>query len=129
MARTAERKISIARRIRDLAVDRFGSRDEDLLFDPLGCRSARHRGRPPQRAGVGRSKARDGSQTSCRVPTVVGLSNVVIRPQTSGARRDETARSCTNLREAGLTARLFNTSKILAAKPDSEEAMDTPRST
>src|SRR3989442_6442004 len=35
MARTAERKISIARRIRDLAVDKYGLRDEDLMFDPL----------------------------------------------------------------------------------------------
>ena len=35
MARTAERKISIARRIRDLAVNKYGLRDEDLLFDPL----------------------------------------------------------------------------------------------
>src|SRR5205823_11390359 len=34
MARTAERKISIARRIRDLAVDKYGLRDEDLMFDP-----------------------------------------------------------------------------------------------
>ena len=35
MARTADRKIAIAKRIRDLAVDRFGLRDEDLMFDPL----------------------------------------------------------------------------------------------
>ena len=35
MARTAERKISIAKRIRDLAVDKYGLRDEDLMFDPL----------------------------------------------------------------------------------------------
>src|SRR5438045_7907002 len=35
MARTAERQISIAKRIRDLAVNKFGLRDEDLLFDPL----------------------------------------------------------------------------------------------
>ena len=34
MARTAERKISIARRIRDLAV-KYGLKDGDLLFDPL----------------------------------------------------------------------------------------------
>ena len=34
MARTAERKISIATRIRDLAV-KNGLRDEDLMFDPL----------------------------------------------------------------------------------------------
>src|SRR5205085_10219064 len=35
MARTAERKLSIATRIRDLAVGKYGLRDEDLLFDPL----------------------------------------------------------------------------------------------
>jgi len=32
-ARTAERKLSIARRIRDLAVCRYGIPDEDLIFD------------------------------------------------------------------------------------------------
>src|SRR5439155_2458226 len=35
MARTRQRKISIAKRIRDLAVEKYGLRDEDLLFDPL----------------------------------------------------------------------------------------------
>ena len=35
MARTAQRKLSIAQRIRDLAVDKFGLRDQDILFDPL----------------------------------------------------------------------------------------------
>src|SRR5207302_1529146 len=34
MARTAERKLAIALRIRDLAV-KHGLRDEDLFFDPL----------------------------------------------------------------------------------------------
>src|SRR5258708_18607760 len=34
MARTADRKISIAKRIRDLAV-KYGLRDQDILFDPL----------------------------------------------------------------------------------------------
>jgi len=35
MARTAAGKLAIARRIRDLAVRKFGMRDEDLIFDPL----------------------------------------------------------------------------------------------
>src|SRR6185437_17169530 len=35
MARTRERKLAIAQRIRDLAVNKFGLRDEDLMFDPL----------------------------------------------------------------------------------------------
>src|SRR5205807_1526674 len=34
MARTRERKISIAKRIRDLA-NKYGLKDEDILFDPL----------------------------------------------------------------------------------------------
>jgi len=34
MARTAERKLAIAKRIRELAV-KHGLRDEDILFDPL----------------------------------------------------------------------------------------------
>ncbi|MCA9637906.1 MAG: homocysteine S-methyltransferase family protein, partial [Myxococcales bacterium] len=35
MAKDAERKLAVARRIRDLAVDRHGLREEDLVFDPL----------------------------------------------------------------------------------------------
>jgi 5-methyltetrahydrofolate--homocysteine methyltransferase len=35
MAKTADRKLAIARRLHDFAVDRFGLPPEDLLFDPL----------------------------------------------------------------------------------------------
>jgi len=35
MALTADRKVAIAHRLHDLAVDRFGIRPEDLIFDPL----------------------------------------------------------------------------------------------
>ena len=35
MALTAERKVAIAHRIHDLAVDKYGLRSEDLIFDPL----------------------------------------------------------------------------------------------
>ncbi|HAZ63239.1 MAG TPA: methionine synthase, partial [Armatimonadetes bacterium] len=35
MARSAERKVEIARRIYDLALDEYGLQPEDLLFDPL----------------------------------------------------------------------------------------------
>jgi len=35
MAKTAERKLAVATRIRELATGRFGLRDEDLIFDPL----------------------------------------------------------------------------------------------
>ena len=35
MAKTAESKINIATRIRNLAVEKFKLRDEDLIFDLL----------------------------------------------------------------------------------------------
>ncbi len=35
MAKTAEKKLAIAKRIRDIAVKRFGLRESDLIFDPL----------------------------------------------------------------------------------------------
>ncbi|MEK7263648.1 MAG: homocysteine S-methyltransferase family protein [Bacteroidota bacterium] len=35
MAKTAQAKFEIAKRIRDLAVDKYGMRDEDLIFDTL----------------------------------------------------------------------------------------------
>src|SRR5258706_14593668 len=74
MARTAARKISIAKRIRGLA-NRFGLKDEDILFDPLVL---------PISTGIeeGRRKALETiegtRQISKEMPdghTVVGLSN------------------------------------------------------
>src|SRR5256885_7519724 len=53
MARTAARKISIAKRIRDLAVDKYGMRDGDLLFVPLGL---------PISTGIGEDRA-NGKET------------------------------------------------------------------
>jgi 5-methyltetrahydrofolate--homocysteine methyltransferase len=35
MAKSAQAKFEIAKRIRDLAVDKYGMRDEDLIFDTL----------------------------------------------------------------------------------------------
>lgn len=35
MAKTAEKKLSIAKRIRDIAINKYGLREEDLIFDPL----------------------------------------------------------------------------------------------
>ncbi|HNL27656.1 MAG TPA: dihydropteroate synthase, partial [bacterium] len=35
MAKTRERKLAIARRIRTIAVEKYGMRDEDLIFDTL----------------------------------------------------------------------------------------------
>ncbi|MDP9174311.1 MAG: methionine synthase [Planctomycetota bacterium] len=111
MARTAERKISIARRIRDLAV-KNGLKDEDILFDPLVL---------PISTGIeeDRRNALETIEGTRRITkelplchTVVGLSNISfgLKP---------TARVVLNsvflheLQEAGLTAAIVHASKIL----------------
>jgi 5-methyltetrahydrofolate--homocysteine methyltransferase len=112
MARTAERKISIARRIRDLAVEKYGLRDHDLLFDPLVL---------PISTGIEEDR-RNALETiegtrliSKQLPkchTVVGLSNVSfgLKP---AARVVLNSAFLHELREAGLTGAIVHGSKIL----------------
>jgi 5-methyltetrahydrofolate--homocysteine methyltransferase len=112
MARTAERKISIAKRIRDLAVDKHGLRDEDLLFDPLVL---------PISTGIEEDR-RNALETiegtrriSAELPkchTVVGLSNVSfgLKP---AARVVLNSAFLHELMEAGLTGAIVHASKIL----------------
>ncbi len=112
MARTAQRKIDVATRIRDLAVDRFGLRDADLMFDPLVL---------PISTGIEEDR-RNALETiegtrliSQRLPechTVVGLSNVSfgLKP---AARVVLNSAFLHELREAGLTAAIVHVSKIL----------------
>ncbi len=112
MARTAERKISIAKRIRDLAVEKFGLRDEDLLFDPLVL---------PISTGIeeDRGNALETIEGTRRISrelpechTVVGLSNVSfgLKP---AARVVLNSVFLHELREAGLTGAIVHASKIL----------------
>jgi len=35
MAKTADKKLAIAKRIRDIAINKYGLREDDLIFDPL----------------------------------------------------------------------------------------------
>src|SRR5256885_12389113 len=111
MARTAERKISIAKRIRDLAV-KYGLRDEDILFDPLVL---------PISTGIeeDRRNALETikgtsliSQQLRKCHTVVGLSNVSfgLKP---AARVVLNSAFLHELREAGLTGAIVHASKIL----------------
>ena len=111
MARTAERKISIATRIRDLAL-KYGLKDEDILFDPLVL---------PISTGIEEDR-RNALETiegtrliSQRLPkchTVVGLSNVSfgLKP---AARVVLNSAFLHELREAGLTGAIVHASKIL----------------
>ena len=112
MARTAERKISIAKRIRDLAVDKYGLRDEDLMFDPLVL---------PISTGIeeDRRNAMETIEGTRRISrelpnchTVVGLSNVSfgLKP---AARVVLNSVFLQELREAGLTGAIVHASKIL----------------
>jgi len=111
MARTADRKISIARRIRDLAV-KYGLKDGDLLFDPLVL---------PISTGIeeDRRNALETIEGTRRISrelpdchTVVGLSNVSfgLKP---AARVVLNSAFLHELMEAGLTAAIVHASKIL----------------
>ena len=112
MARTADRKLSIAKRIRDLAVNKFGLRDEDLMFDPLVL---------PISTGIeeDRRNALETIEGTRRISkelpnchTVVGLSNVSfgLKP---AARVVLNSAFLHELREAGLTGAIVHASKIL----------------
>ena len=112
MGRTKERKLAIAKRIRDLAVNKFGLRDDDLMFDPLVL---------PISTGIEEDR-RNGLETiegtraimrelpECH--TVVGLSNISfgLKP---AARVVLNSAFLHELREAGLTGAIVHASKIL----------------
>ena len=111
MARTAKRKISIATRIRDLAV-KNGLRDEDLMFDPLVL---------PISTGIeeDRRNALETIEGTRRISkelplchTTVGLSNVSFGLKQS-ARVVLNSAFLHELREAGLTSAIVHVSKIL----------------
>ncbi|MFT3784675.1 MAG: methionine synthase [Tepidisphaeraceae bacterium] len=112
MARTRERKLAIAQRIRDLAVNKYGLRDEDLMFDPLVL---------PISTGIEEDR-RNGVETvegtrliSQKLPkchTVVGLSNISFGLKPS-ARIVLNSVFLHELREAGLTGAIVHGSKIL----------------
>jgi 5-methyltetrahydrofolate--homocysteine methyltransferase len=120
MARTAERKLAIATRIRDLAVQKYGLRDQDLLFDPLVL---------PISTGIEEDR-RNALETiegtrliSKHLPdchTVVGLSNVSfgLKP---AARVVLNSAFLHELREAGLTGAIVHGSKILPQNRIPEE--------
>jgi 5-methyltetrahydrofolate--homocysteine methyltransferase len=112
MARTADRKISIARRIRDLAVGKYGLKDEDLFFDPLVLPISTGIEEDRRNAMETIEGTRRISQELPNCNTVVGLSNVSfgLKP---AARVVLNSVFLHELREAGLTAAIVHASKIL----------------
>ncbi|HUR77375.1 MAG TPA: methionine synthase [Acidimicrobiales bacterium] len=111
-ARTPEWKLRAARQIRDLAVDRYGLRDEDLLFDALALS-----------IGTGLEESRgDGAATiegirliSEQLPecyTTLGLSNVSfgLNPALRHVINSVFLHECV---EAGLTSAIAHAGRLL----------------
>jgi 5-methyltetrahydrofolate--homocysteine methyltransferase len=120
MARTKERKLAIAQRIRDLAVNRFGLQDEDLLFDPLVLPISTGIEEDRRNALETIEGTRLISQHLPRCGTMVGLSNVSfgLKP---AARVVLNSAFLHELREAGLTGAIVHASKILPRTKISDE--------
>src|SRR5881398_1114009 len=111
MARTADRKLSIAKRIRDLAV-KYGLKDEDILFEPLVLPISTGIEEDRRNALETIEGTRRISQELPRCHTVVVLSNVSfgLKP---AARIVLNSAFLHELREAGLTGAIVHASKIL----------------
>jgi 5-methyltetrahydrofolate--homocysteine methyltransferase len=120
MARTAERKIAIATRIRDLAVGKYGLQDEDILFDPLVLPISTGIEEDRRNAMETIEGTRRISKELPRCHTVVGLSNVSfgLKP---AARVVLNSVFLHELREAGLIAAIVHASKILPKNRIPEE--------
>ncbi|HEX8342317.1 MAG TPA: homocysteine S-methyltransferase family protein [Tepidisphaeraceae bacterium] len=123
MARTRERKLAIAQRIRDIAVERHGLTDEDLLFDPLVLPISTGIEEDRRNALETIEGTRLISQHLPRCHTVVGLSNVSfgLKP---AARVVLNSAFLHELRDAGLTGAIVHASKILPKNRIPQEQWD-----
>ncbi len=122
-ARTADWKVRAARAIHDIAIERYGLRPEDLLFDPLAL---------PLSTGMEESR-RDGIETiegirriKAELPgvyTVLGLSNVSfgLNPAARQVLNSVFLHECV---EAGLDAAIVHASKILPLSKIDERARE-----
>jgi 5-methyltetrahydrofolate--homocysteine methyltransferase len=111
MARTRERKLAIATRIRDIAA-KYGLRDEDLMFDPLVLPISTGIEEDRRNAMETIEGTRLISQHLPKCHTCVGLSNVSFGLKPS-ARIVLNSVFLHELREAGLTGAIVHVSKIL----------------
>jgi 5-methyltetrahydrofolate--homocysteine methyltransferase len=123
MARTADRKISIATRMRDLAVNEFGLRDQDIMFDPLVLPISTGIEEDRRNAMETIEGTRRISQQLPECHTTVGLSNVSfgLKP---AARIVLNSAFLHELREAGLTSAIVHASKILPKNRIPQEQWD-----
>src|SRR6185503_7059188 len=107
MARTAERKISIAKRMRHLAVNKYGLKDGDILFDPLVLPISTGIEEDRRNALETIEGIRRIFQQLPQCHTVVGLSNVSfgLKPEARTVLNSAFLHEC---REAGLTAAIVH---------------------
>jgi len=122
-ARTADWKVRAAQSIHDIAVERYGLRPQDLLFDPLAL---------PLSTGMEESR-RDGIETiegirriKAELPgvyTVLGLSNVSfgLNPAARQVLNSVFLHECV---QAGLDAAIVHASKILPLAKIDERAKE-----
>ena len=125
MAKTAERKIAIATRIRDLLVEQVRHRRDGHPLRSADVPDQHgHRGRPPLRAGDDRRHRAHHEGKFPRCQTIVGLSQRQLRPEAGGARACSTRSSCTSCAQRGLTAAIVHAGKILPRNADPRRAVE-----
>jgi len=112
MARTAARKLEIARRLHALAVGRYGLRDEDIFFDPLVLPISTGLEQDRRNALETIEGIRLISRELPRCHTLVGVSNVSfgLKPAARVVLNSVFLHEC---RQAGLTAAIVHVSRIL----------------
>ena len=112
MARTADRKLSIAQRMHDLAVNTYGLAEDDLMFDPLVLPISTGMDKD-RRSGLETVEGvRRISETFPKCQTTVGLSNISfgLKP---AARQVLNSVFLFELQQAGLTSASVHVSKSL----------------
>ena len=123
MARTRERKLSIAERMHQLATEKYGLAEEDLMFDPLvlpvstGMEQDKHSGLETIEGTRLISERFPNCQITC------GLSNISfgLKP---AARQVLNSVFLYELVQAGMTSAILHVSKILPKNRIPEEQWD-----
>jgi len=123
MGKTAQRKVDIAQRIHDLAVEKYGLHPEDILFDPLvlpittGVEADRRLGLETVE-GIRRIHE---AMPKCGI--VIGLSNISfgLKPSARAVLNSVFLHECL---EAGLTGAIAHSSKILPRNKIEDERWD-----
>ena len=126
MAKDADRKLAVARRIRDLAVERHGLKEEDLVFDPLTFTIAQ--GEEESRR-LGLATLEGIRQIRAAIPgarTILGLSNISfgLKPY---PRQILNSVYLAEARDHGLNSAILNAKKIIPTHKLDEADLEVTR--